>query len=203
MGLIGIAPKSFYQELLSSENSWGCQHAMFCVALGCTDAAPRPAHPRPTRRDAADAGGTPQTARPCRIVPRGDSRIGPTRLKLVPTRPKSGRLGPYRPYRPVSAKTAESGRNSKKKKKGAKRTVWLNLNTQTLTLRPKLPNTLSHSVPHLPSLCAPSLISLLCVLSSLWVLCAHCTASAIRCALSALFLNFYSLFFTISLFQIA
>ena len=143
-----------------------------------------------------DAGGTPQTVRSWRVVPRGDSRIGPTW-------PKSGRLGPYRPYRPVSAETAEVGRNSKKKKKGAKRTVWLNLNTQTLTLRPKLPNTLSHSVPHLPSLCAPSLISLLCVLSSLWVLCAHCTASTFRCALSALFLNFYSLFFTISLFQIA
>ena len=71
-----------------------------------------------------DAGRTPQTARPCRVVPRGDSRIGPTRLKsaptrpkLAPSRPKSGRLGPYRPYRPVSAETAQSGRNSKKKKK--------------------------------------------------------------------------------------
>ena len=81
-----------------------------------------------------DAGGTPQTVRPCCVVPRGNSRIGPTRLKsaptrqkLAPTRPKSGRLGPYRPYRPVSAKTAEmaeSGRNSKKKKKKrCKRTV--------------------------------------------------------------------------------
>ena len=58
-----------------------------------------------------DAGGTPQTARPCRVVPHGNSRIGPTR-------PKSGRLGPYRPV------SAESGRNSKKKKKkSAKRTV--------------------------------------------------------------------------------
>ena len=66
------------------------------------------------------AGGTPQTVHPCRVVPRGNSRIGPTRLKLAPTRlklaptrlksaptrPKSGRLGPYRP---VSAETAESG----------------------------------------------------------------------------------------------
>ena len=68
-----------------------------------------------------DAAGTPQTARPCRVVPRGKARIGPTRLKSAPirrksapTRPKSGRLGPYQPYRPVSAKTAEtaeSGRN--------------------------------------------------------------------------------------------
>ena len=43
-----------------------------------------------------DAGGMPQTARPCHVVPRGDSRIGPTR-------PKSGRLGPYRPKRPSQA----------------------------------------------------------------------------------------------------
>ena len=85
-----------------------------------------------------DAGGTPQTARPCRVVPRGESRIGPTQLKSAPTRPKSaptrpksGRLGPYRPisagigrYRPISAESAGIGRNGpiwaeiqKKKKK--------------------------------------------------------------------------------------
>ena len=61
-----------------------------------------------------DAGRTSQTARPCRVVPRGDSRIGPTRLKSAPTRPKSGRLGPYRP---VSAETARFGPKFKKKKK--------------------------------------------------------------------------------------
>ena len=54
-----------------------------------------------------DAGGTLQTARPCRVVPRGKSRIGPTRLKSAPTRSVSA----------ISAKTAESGLNSKKKKK--------------------------------------------------------------------------------------
>ena len=85
-----------------------------------------------------DMGGTPQTARPCRIVPRGDSRIRPTRLKSAPTRPKSGRLSSYRPYRPVSAESACIGlywpsqvEIQKKKKKGAKCTLWLNLNTQT------------------------------------------------------------------------
>ena len=74
-----------------------------------------------------DAGGTSQTARPCRVVPRGDSRIGltrlksaPTRPKSVPTRPKSGRLSPYRPVSAESAETARFGpKFKKKKKKGA------------------------------------------------------------------------------------
>ena len=44
--------------------------------LGCTDAAPRPAHPRPTRRDAA---GTPQNARPYRVGPRRATWQGPNR----------------------------------------------------------------------------------------------------------------------------
>ena len=81
----------------------------------------------PGQRTRVRSGGTTQTARPCRVVPRGDSRIRPTRLKSAPTRPKSGRLGPYRP---VSAETADSVRIGrvrpkfkKKKKKGAKRTV--------------------------------------------------------------------------------
>ena len=130
-----------------------------------------------------DAGGTPQTTHLCRIVPRGDSWIGPTWADAA-------QIGPTRSVSTVSFCISRNSRVrpkfKKKKKKGAKRTVWLNLNTQTLTRHPKLPNTLSHSVPHLPSLCAPSLISLLCVLSSLWVLCAHCTASAFS-VLSLLF----------------
>ena len=128
-----------------------------------------------TRVRRSDVGGTPQTARPCCVVPRGDSRIGPTRLKSAPTRPKSGRLGPYRP---VSAKTAELGRNSKtKKKKGAKRTVWLNLNTQTpsdphtssktpkhpLSLHPSSPFSVC-SVLHLSSLCSELSVSGVCTL---------------------------------------
>ena len=97
---------------------------LLCNLLGCTDAAPRPAHPRPTRRDAGTRQGRHRPRVPAasdRVVPRGKARIGPTRLKSAPirrksapTRPKSGRLGPYRPYRPVSAEmaeTAESGRN--------------------------------------------------------------------------------------------
>ena len=73
------------------------------------------------RRTRVWRGGTRGRRRPRvpaasdRVVPRGKARIGPTR-------PKSGRLGPYRPYRPVSAETAESGR---KKKKRCKRTVLL------------------------------------------------------------------------------
>ena len=75
-----------------------------------------------------DVGGTPQTARPCHVVPRGDSRIGPTRLKSAPTRPKSAPMRPKSsrlgPYQPVSVKSAGIGRNGliwaeiqKKKKK--------------------------------------------------------------------------------------
>ena len=109
-----------------------------------------------------DVGGMPQTARSCRVVPRGNSRIGPTRLKLAPTRrklaptrPKSGRLSPYRP---VSVETAELGRNSKKKKKKKVQTHRLtNLNTQT-PLRP------SHFVQNSQTpFLTPPLISLLCV----------------------------------------
>ena len=92
--------------------------------LGCTDAAPRPAHPRPTRRDAGTWQGCRRPrvrAVSDRVVPRGKSRIGLTRLKLAPIRRKSApmrpKLGRLDPYRPVSAETAESGRNSKKKKK--------------------------------------------------------------------------------------
>ena len=149
--------------------------------LGCTDAAPRPAHPRPTQRDAGTRQGRRRPrvrAASDRVVPRGKSRIGPTRLKSAPirrksapTRPKSGRLGPYRPYRPVSAETAESGRNSKKKKKKRVQTHrFTNLKTpRPLTFRP------ASLIPSLISLlcvthCAPSLILviyLLCVSGSL------------------------------------
>ena len=48
--------------------------------LGCTDAAPRLAHPRPTRWD---AGGTSQTARPCRVVPRHATWQFPNRADAV------------------------------------------------------------------------------------------------------------------------
>ena len=85
-----------------------------------------------------DAGRTPQTARPCRVVPRGESRIGPTRAdaakigadaaeigadaaQIGPTRSVSADIGRYRPvsanigrYRP---KRPDLGRNSKKKKR--------------------------------------------------------------------------------------
>ena len=61
-----------------------------------------------------DAGGTPQTVHLCRVVPRGDSRIGPTRANAAKIGANAAQIGPTRS---VSAKTAESGRNSKKKKK--------------------------------------------------------------------------------------
>ena len=151
-----------------------------------------------------DAGGTPQTARPCCVVPRGDSRIEPTRADAA-------QIGPTRSVSTVSFCISRNSRvrpkfKKKKKKKGAKRTVWLNLNTQTpsdphtsaktpkhpLSLRPSSPFSVC-SVPHLSSLCSELSVSAVCTL--------HCFS--LQCALSALFLNFYSLFFTISLFQIA
>ena len=78
-----------------------------------------------------DAGGTPQTARPCRVVPHGDSRIEPTRADAVeidadaaeisadaaeigPTRSVSAGIGRYRPKWPVRPKF------KKKKKKRCK-----------------------------------------------------------------------------------
>ena len=154
------------------------------MSVGCTDAAPRPAHPCPTRRDAATREGRRRPrvrATLCCIVPHDDSRIGPTRLKSAPTRSKSaptrsvsagiGRISWYRPKRPVRPKF------KKKKKKGAKRTVWLNLNTQTpsaphtssktpkhpLSLRPSSPFSVC-SVPHLSSLCSELSVSAVCTL---------------------------------------
>ena len=103
-----------------------------------------------------------------RVVPRGKSRIGLTRLKSAPirrksapTRPKSGRrgqnradsvrIGLYRPKRPSQAEI-------QKKKKKVQTHRLTNLKTQT-PLRP--PHFVQHS--QIASL-TPSLISLLCVL---------------------------------------
>ena len=118
-----------------THNKWATKVG---ACLGCTDAAPRPAHPRPTRRDAGTRQGRRRPrvrAASDRVVPRGKSRIGPTRLKSAPirrksalTRPKSGRLGRigriglYRPKRPSQAEIQK-----KKKKKRCKRTVPLSL----------------------------------------------------------------------------
>ena len=106
-----------------------------------------------------DAAGTPQTARPCRVVPRGKARIGPTQLKStpirrksVPTRPKSGRLGPYRPVSAETAETAESGRKKKKKKK---KTVQTHRFTNLKCPDPSFLHPASQSAPHLSvSLCS-------------------------------------------------
>ena len=84
-----------------------------------------------------DAGGTPQTARPCRVVPRratwrvpnradaakigaDAAEIGADAAQIGSTRSVSADIGRYRPKRP------DLGRNSKKKKKkkkGAKCTI--------------------------------------------------------------------------------
>ena len=102
-------------------------------------------HPRPTRRDAGTRQGRRRPrvrAASDRVVPRGKSRIGPTRLKSAPirrksapTRPKSGRLGLigriglYRPKRPSQAEI--------QKKKKVQRHRFTNLKTpKPLTFRP-------------------------------------------------------------------
>ena len=80
-----------------------------------------------------DAGGTPQTACPCRVVPRGVSRIGLTRADAAKIGADAAEIGAdgahIGPTRSVSAVSACIGRNGqngrvrpkfkKKKKKGA------------------------------------------------------------------------------------
>ena len=147
-------------------------------------------------RDAADHASVPHRAT-WRFLNRANvSWRGPNRADSV----RIDRIILYQPKQPSQAEI------QKKKKNGAKRTVWLNLNTQTpsdphtsaktpkhpLSLRPSSPFSVC-SVPHLSSLCSELSVSAVCTL--------HCFS--LQCALSALFLNFYSLFFTISLFQIA
>ena len=127
---------------------------MISCYLECTDAAPRPAHPRPTRRrgrDAADRASVPRRAM-WRFPNRADAaEIGADAAQIGPTQS-------------VSAISACIGRNGrvrskfKKKKKKVQMHRLTNLNTQT-PLRP------SHFVQNsqTPSL-TPSLISFLCVL---------------------------------------
>ena len=75
-----------------------------------------------------DAGGTPQIARPCRVVPRGESRIGPTRADVAKIGADAAEIGAdaaeIGPTRSVSAGIGWIGRNGpiwakiqKKKKK--------------------------------------------------------------------------------------
>ena len=77
-----------------------------------------------------DMGGTPQTARPCRIVPRGDSRIRPTRADAVEIGADAAQIGPTQFVSAISACIGRIGlywpsqvEIQKKKKKGAKCTL--------------------------------------------------------------------------------
>ena len=128
--------------------------------LGCTDAAPRLAHQRPTRRrrrDAADRASEPRRAT-WRFPNRADAaEIGADAAEIGVDAAQIGQT------RSVSAVSAYIGRvrpkfKKKKKKKRCK--------THRLT-KPKYPDPLrpSHFVQNsqTPSL-TPSLISLLCVL---------------------------------------
>ena len=143
--------------------------------LGCTDAAPRPAHPRPTRWDTATREGRRRPrvrVASCHVAIPESGRRGWNRRRRGPNRADSVRIGLYRPKWPSQAEIKK-----KKKKKGAKCTVWLNLNTQTpsnphtssktpkhpLSLRPSSPFSVCF-VPHLSSLCFELSVSAVCTL---------------------------------------
>ena len=118
----------------------------------------------------------------CHMAIPESGRRGWNRRRCGPNRANSVRIGLYRPKRLSQAEI------QKKKKKGAKRTVWLNLNTQT----PSDPHFVQNSqTPFL----TPSFISLLCVLrpsslfSVFWALCECCVHTAL---LQTLVSNFQS-----------
>ena len=77
-----------------------------------------------------DVAGTPQTARPCRVVPRGESRIGPTRADAAKIGADAAQIGAdaaqIGPNRSVSAGIGRNGpiwaeiQKKKKKKKRCK-----------------------------------------------------------------------------------
>ena len=177
-----------FNPLACWDKRWATTLLFLLIWAGMHGCGSEPSAPAFDAAGRGDAGGTPQTTRPCRVVLHRATW-------LFPTRADTAEIGPTRS---VSAVSACIGRVrpkfKKKKKKGAKRTVWLNLSTQTpsnphiSSKTPKGPLSLRPSSPFSVCChCAPSLISILCVLSFLWVLCAHCTASAFRCALSLLF----------------
>ena len=83
--------------------------------LYCWDAWTRLPGQR-TRVRRGDAGGTLQTARPCCVVPRGDSRIEPMRADAA-------QIGPTRSVLACIGRVRPKFIKKKKKKKGAKRTV--------------------------------------------------------------------------------
>ena len=78
--------------------------------LGCTDAAPRLAHQRPTRRRRRDAAD--RAFEPCRATWRFPNRADAAEIGA-----DASEIGPTRS---VSTETAESDWNSKKKKKRCK-----------------------------------------------------------------------------------
>ena len=84
--------------------------------LGCTDAAPRPAHLRPTRRrgrDAADRASVPRRAT-WRVPNRADAaEIGVDAAEIDAD---VAQIGPIRSVSAGIGRNGRSGRNSKKKK---------------------------------------------------------------------------------------
>ena len=97
------------------ENKWW-DLSVFSLNLGCTDTAPRPAHSRPSRRDAATREGRRRPrvlAASCHVaIPESGRRgwnrhrRGRNRLRRERNRADSvriGHIGLYRPKRPSQA----------------------------------------------------------------------------------------------------
>ena len=117
----------------------------------------------------SDAGGTPQTARPCRVVPHHAMWRFLNRADTAEIGADAAEIGTKQP--------SQAEIQKKKKKEGAKRTVWLNLNTQTpsdphtssktpkhpLSLHPSSPFSMC-SILHLSSLCSELSVSVVCTL---------------------------------------
>ena len=160
-----LTPKVEDQKRLVQAYVYGMHGRGSQASAPASDAARR-------GRVAADRASVPRCAASCHVAIPESGRRGWNRHRHGRNRRQLG------PYRPVSAESAgigrngRSGRNSKKrkkKKKGAKLTVWLNLNTQTLSA----PHTSSKTPKHPLSLRPSSLFSVF------WALCECCVHTAL------------------------
>ena len=95
---------------------------------------------------------------PCRVVPRGDSRIGPMRADAAEIGADAAKIGPTRPVSAVSACIGRNGRNGRvrpKKKKKKKKMVQTHRFTNLKCPDPSFLHPASQSAPHLSvSLCS-------------------------------------------------
>ena len=94
-----VARDRLTEEITRDENQEQMGMHTGTAGLGCTDAAPRPAHPRPTRRDVVTREGRRRPCvrdASCHVAIPESGRRGPNRADSV----RIGRIGLYRPKRP-------------------------------------------------------------------------------------------------------